>query len=440
MRFRFPLPGFFLLLGSIGTGVLLAQSEPAPVDRAILNEAFALEIWADANLWDDSDAQTAQRLGWPEESRSPEDASFRLYPRDGARILGCQPHSLVLYSRADAPEQISIVFANQGDFQGTYLTENRIAMALEIGDKKTAKQLEKALEKTLESFPTALETDAKILEGKLTALLGPGQPAKMGEGKSLREKVLRWDWGGHAILLSVQENSYVGLRILPTTMADNRGLFAKTGDGDLKSKLAKRVVKRENGDVIIAGIPMVNQGPKGYCVPATWERYLRYMGMPADMYILARAGGTNFGGGTSTARMAEGAKDLLQAYGRKLDVLNGKIETKTISKAIDEGLPIMWGMFVDRNLDRDNSTITEVRKKQQDWSAWKKDVLKKRREAAKDVLPNPDSGHVRLITGYNPETEELACSDSWGPEFEERWMTYEEANAVSMGDLQIIRW
>lgn len=433
--------GFLLVLAPLACP---GQTEPSPPATSptpsVVNQAFGFDLWADEGLWDDSAEATARRLGWPEESNTPEDSSYRLYPRDNIRILDCQPHSLVLYGRGGAPEQISMVFANQGDFQGTYRTEERIKLALEAGDKKTAKELEKALEDTLKAFPPALEADAATLEAKLTSLFGPSRTAKMGEGKSMREKVLRWDWNGHAFLLSVQEDSYAGVRIMATAMADNRGQIDRTRDAELRKKLAQRVVKRENGDVILTGIPMVNQGPKGYCVPATWERYLRYMGMPADMYILARAGGTGFGGGTSTARMAKGAEDLLQGYGRKLDTLSGDINTRTLSKTIDEGLPIMWAMFVDRNLEREHSTLAEMRLLQKDWQVWKNEILKKRRAAAKDLEQNPDSGHVRLITGYNPVTEEVACSDSWGPNFEERWMTYEEANALSMGDLRVIRW
>ncbi|GDY18595.1 hypothetical protein LBMAG55_19180 [Verrucomicrobiota bacterium] len=56
---------------------------------------------------------------------------------------------------------------------------------------------------------------------------------------------------------------------------------------------------------------MVNQGPKGYCVPATWERVLRYMGIPADMYVLAMVGQSGAGGGTSLSTLAAGVRDTL---------------------------------------------------------------------------------------------------------------------------------
>jgi hypothetical protein len=43
-----------------------------------------------------------------------------------------------------------------------------------------------------------------------------------------------------------------------------------------------------------------------------------------------------------------------------------------------------------------------------------------------------------MIIGYNRETGEIAISDSWGPEFAERWLTLEEAEAISQGSVTSI--
>ena len=45
-----------------------------------------------------------------------------------------------------------------------------------------------------------------------------------------------------------------------------------------------------------------------------------------------------------------------------------------------------------------------------------------------------------MIIGYNEMTGEIAVSDSWGPRFAERWMTEEEALAVSQGRLMAINF
>ena len=51
-----------------------------------------------------------------------------------------------------------------------------------------------------------------------------------------------------------------------------------------------------------------------------------------------------------------------------------------------------------------------------------------------------DGGHVCLVTGFNPETGEIALSDSWGPGYEERWITTEEAAAISQGAMAVVAW
>ena len=102
-----------------------------------------------------------------------------------------------------------------------------------------------------------------------------------------------------------QKDEYVALRIMSAKSADEGGK-SRVPDSEIVARSKTRVERRPNGDVVLKDIPMVNQGPKGYCVPATWERVMRYMGVPADMYVLAMAGNSGAGGGTSVAAIAAG--------------------------------------------------------------------------------------------------------------------------------------
>jgi hypothetical protein len=43
-----------------------------------------------------------------------------------------------------------------------------------------------------------------------------------------------------------------------------------------------------------------------------------------------------------------------------------------------------------------------------------------------------------MIIGYNKITGEVAVSDSWGPEYEERWILGVEATQVSQGTMTVI--
>ena len=93
-------------------------------------------------------------------------------------------------------------------------------------------------------------------------------------------------------------------------------------------------------------------------------------------------------------------------------------------------------MFVDEKLDRYLSSRLRQRT-ETDADAWLK-ILAEKRKAARSIKKNQNNGHVCLLIGCNRKTGELATSDSWGPEFAERWITIEEARAISQRDLGAI--
>jgi len=386
-----------------------------------LNELLGIPLWADDNIWDDSDAEAAKRLGWPLEGRTSTLASYRFYPRKEYRVLDSRAYTAVLYAVDQAPSRLSIMFINKGDYPAF------------LNNSSPNKE-------TIEAFHDALDDESEKMEEKLTDLLGKPERDKLGRGKRLRERFERWDWKGHSILLSVQEEEFVALRVLPPKFLETEGELTEINDRQMREILSSRVVRRDNGDVILKEIPMVNQGPKGYCVPATWERYLRYLGIPADMYALARVGSSGYGGGTALGPIAEAVDDMARNFSRKLDYVDHSLEPDDIADYIDEGLPLMWAVFADNPLyTQVINERTQMRKRVTDWEEWKR-KLAGIRQALEENRPARQGGHVCMIIGYNEETGEIATSDSWGPRFTERWMTAEEAQALSMGQMQIIKW
>ncbi len=401
-----------------------------------INRALELPLFEDTLLWDDSDRDVAARLGWPEESRTVEQASYRSYPTESVRVLGARPFSLALYAEAGRVAEVSLMFANKGDFAGLY---HRPVFG-ERTDPKVEQAQDKIRREALKDFPVAIRTDTETIEAKLTELLGNPQADRFGQTGQTRERVRRWDWNKHAILLASPRGEYVQVRVLPVHVADREGKKERVSDARLRERLSAHVEKRPNGDVVVTQIPMVNQGPKGYCVPATWERYLRYMGIPADMYVLAMAGKTGVGGGTSVNEISENLQPLLARNGRRLDKVSSSVRPSNLSQYIDKGLPLLWGMHVIDSLSREISARTRQRESVTDWTAWR-DQLKPARRAANQLKIDPRGSHVCMIIGYNAATKEVATSDSWGPAYAERWLTVEEAEAISQRDaLYAILW
>ena len=311
-----------------------------------------------------------------------------------------------------------------------------------FANKGDVGSVDPATRRVSDDYKKQIAADAKTIGDALTRVLGPSrvdqfdQFDQFGQGVRTRDRVERWDWNGHAILLAAPRGEYVAVRILPARAADGEGV-ARLTDTELETRLKSRVEHRANGDVVLRDIPMVDQGPKGYCVPATWERALRYMGIPADMYVLAMTAQTGAGGGTTVPAMTAGANEAVVRNGRRLETTGGRMTTKFVARFIDEGTPILWGMYFVSELNRNLTDRSVQRRKVTDWGLYRK-MLQPRRQIARRIHTDPEDGHMCMITGYNPLTGEIAISDSWGPQFAERWITEEEANAISGGEFTVI--
>jgi hypothetical protein len=388
---------------------------------AALNKAFDMELFASTDLWQDDAASVAKRLGWPQESKTDTQSSYRLYAGSEARVLGARPYSLVLYAHDGKADSLSMIFANKGDFDG-------------VGKKNDEKKRAAAIR----DFKDAVKDDAKTIAETLTTALGVPKRQTFGETPETRENVARWDWQEHAILLASPKDEYVAVRIVQKDVADHFGRASRV-EG-LRELLPSHVQQRDNGDVIIGQIPMVNQGPKGYCVPATWERYLRYIEIPADMYLLAMAGNTGLGGGTNTAAITASVDIYVKRYGCKIQTVDPALETKNLARYVDKGLPLMWACYVSPTVEKAVTARTAERRKTEDWDAYIRELKPVKKEYRGTSFRDRERGHMRMIIGYNAKTGEVAISDSWGNWAAERWLTVEEAASVTQGYLCIIKW
>lgn len=392
---------------------------PAPtsqVKAAALNEVIGQPLFADGPLWESEAKAVAERLGWPRESETTFAESFRAYPREDYRFLGARPFSAALYGEDGKVSGLSIVFANKGDSFG----------AAGGGEQHFIKG--KPVPEGLEGFRLIMANDAETIGAALTGLLGEPQSQRFGEGET-RTRVDRWDWNGHALLLSFVEDEYVGLMVQTVDFAEKRGRTTRVPEATIRARTRSGIEKRDNGDVVLANLPMVDQGPKGYCVPATIERCMRYLGIPADMYLLAMAGETRIGGGTSVDLLLENIGQDIKRKGRKFDKWTGDLKMRDVKKAIDSGVPFVWALQSTRAFNDLANVRTEARKGGGDFASYAAKV--KAESESTQLQPDPETNHVVIVIGYNESTNEIAFSDSWGERYRERWITIPEAEQVS---------
>jgi hypothetical protein len=183
---------------------------------------------------------------------------------------------------------------------------------------------------------------------------------------------------------------------------------------------------------------MVDQGPKGYCVPATFERVMRTMGLEADMYLLAMVGQSKAGGGTSVELLLQNVRSQVYRKGRRTkDETFKQLRIRELRHYIDQGIPIIWAMCSVESYNKIADDNTAERAKVSDWKAHAAAI----KEASSKIISNTkpsDKHHCCMIIGYNEATQEIAVSDSWGARFERRWAPLAVADWVSTGSMFMI--
>jgi hypothetical protein len=334
------------------------------------------------------------------------------------------PYSVALYADAAGnASSLSVVYANKGDFGS------------KAGDAED--HFKGGTEATDKTLALAMARDEAAVSDALVQALGPGETQRFGEGKS-RRTIRRWDWNGHSFLLSSEDGEYVSLLIVPLDFADAGGRTARVKGSDLRDRLRESVVRKENGDVYLGEIPMVNQGPKGYCVPATFERVMRTMGIESDMYLLAMIGESGMGGGTSVEKLLENVRSAVYRKGRRTrDEKSKDLRIRDVKRYLDDGVPVMWTMLSVPDYNKVANENTAKRRSVTDWNAYAKEIAASADVIAKQDKPD-DAHHICMIVGYNETTNEFAVSDSWGPSFERRWVPVPVANWASQGGLFMI--
>lgn len=252
---------------------------------------------------------------------------------------------------------------------------------------------------------------------------------------------------------------YVRVRLMPA--GNIGGVTAATmGASAMPSALSlkKRVRHADNGDVWIGDVPMVDQGEKGYCAAATAERVLRYFGRPIDQHQVAQIADTARDKGTSLDGMLGAIKTIGQRCQLELRPLQEFDWTEVVRLLRDynraasaKGKPqIEFGRTIDLGevygvMDpgllrqaraRDSQGIARFRQQVAQYTTvgvpivW--GVMIGLYPETPPLHVRGAAGHVRLIVGLNPKTDEILYSDTWGSGHECKRMPMSDAWAMTV--------
>lgn len=349
------------------------------VQATNLNDLFQLPIWQDSTLWDDDARAVARRLDL--EGAENKGAAFFRRGFGGSRTsLGAPLFSIDLYSQEGKAQRLVLGFVNAADLD---------AQGVQVGPADFAKL------KTEQR-----QAIVQRLSGRLGAAIeksGSWHWSWVGHGLKLQET-------GQALILSIEKGSY-------SPVANENSRLIESGYQPFDP--TGRVLRRPNGDVVITKIPPISQGDRNFCVPASWEKNLRYFGVALNVYELADSGGTEVQG-SPYRRFASRVTREISPLGFQVDPLRHAPDNLAeLARSIDAGLPVVWAM--------DAQLLPH-------WVA----QSRSRRESLTNSPPRsmgPDKAyHALLIIGYNARHKEVALSDSTelGHATPEIWAAVEE--------------
>ena len=251
-----------------------------------------------------------------------------------------------------------------------------------------------------------------------------------------------------------------GTAATPGRMASPAGggeAFERSTRSDRVNKLdLKDNLVQKGSGVAIEGIPMVDQGQKGYCAAAVMARLLEYYGLGSmDQHELAAAMGTTADGGTSTRTMKETMEKCGHKFGLRMKSLD-ELDIRDYERLLKEynrvahrhgiskieaprGVVVVGDAFW---LQVDAESLVESRAESPEkLKAW----LEKMKlyidrgvpviwSVMCGIIPEPGvsrGGHMRLVVGYDEAAGLIYYSDTWGPGHECKPMSLSDAYAIT---------
>ncbi len=351
------------------------------------------------------------------------------------------------------------------EFQGGKLARVNLSI-FNRGDSGSGFASRAEFEKQLEAF-----------KATITSKVG-AQPVDLGRQSASAVKAMGFSWSKapsiYLLEYSYQKDAkatgvqfkpeFVRLRAAPLPKQLGLGSAVASapsaGQRVSKASLLANITKDPGGDVFIKNVPMVDQGPKGYCAVATAERVFRYFGMPVDQHEMAQIANTGAGGGTNPDAMLK-ALTALQGrlhvrvraisswdyaeFSRMIADYNREAKRNKKTEINLAGMRTIDIGAIYASMDPDSLKESKTVKKKGDFEKFKRAVFEKIDQGIPVMwsvslglypeaeIPQARGGHMRLIIGYNNKSNELIYSDSWGAQHAMKRMPSDNAFSMTTG-------
>lgn len=395
------------------SGLAMGQGKK-PQERQIFDLKFDLDpVLSTPALWDMT-PEKMEELCKMEGFKKPPQFKWLTESHDGARFAR-KPYSnvnvdLTMFGGQVSVEEVVINFKNGKASDVNISLFNR-------GDSGEISKGE---------FDTRYKTAGRLLGENLKVV-----PRQRDPSMQTAVKTTGWLWTAPSALALLEFNSnaqeargkpeFLRLKLAPTTAKDQLlGIAAIGRDATtLKPEELLQYVKKQGDDVYVSGIPMVDQGAKGYCVVASCQRMFSYLHVQCDEHEIAEIAGSDAQRGTNSLAFAAALskigtrfkvhfKPLLQKRPGSLDTtMKPDRFARLVKERVDKGQPLLWSL--ELGLYPEEPQV----------------VLQK------------GGGHMRMIIGYNTARNQVLFSDSWGAGHELKRMDTTDALKATSGIYEV---
>ena len=231
-----------------------------------------------------------------------------------------------------------------------------------------------------------------------------------------------------------------------------------------RTDLKANVKRDRDGSLCIVGIPMVDQGDKGYCAAAVAERILRYYGTEVTQHVIAQMSDTGASSGTDPELMLKVLKRAGVKFGVRMKELKAfnsdeflarltrynsyakRNKVRPVEVKPVDGVVLVSDLYARMEPKTFRRFMCEEEKR--GYKAFLQDVMEYVQQGIplawsvelglfeEPLLragPQEGGGHLRIVSGYSPQTREIVYTDSWGAGHESKRMPMDDAWAMTVG-------
>jgi len=422
---------------------LLPFAISAMLARASAADASFDQVLTLPDLWTlNQDAFESATRGLPLRWTSSNRDSARAANREGMTLFGRQIYEFIVRFDGGKPNLVTANFYARGDageFTPKQFEEVRTAasdaLTKATGLKPAPRNSDNASAVKTEGFVWQTQKSQYLLESSFT--------------KEVKSRQIPF------------RAEFVRLEIRPIEKKASL-LTSATPTRGAKFNPILHVERKQDGDVWLKDVPMVDQGQKGYCVVASTERVMRYYGADVDANELAQIANTSASSGTSLTAMTESLKKVAARLRVRVRE-HEKLDVKSILELMKD-----YNRAAKKAKEREIPDQGHTLDVAEIYGAMKGPVLKDARTknpadrgrfqreiathidtgipllwsvqlglVAEKEIPQAYGGHMRLIIGYNTKTQEIIYSDSWGAGHEQKRMKLDDAWTITTALLSI---